>query len=66
MWMPIVMICANIYANTCTVVTSVGKYYDTKEECFQVSIQKATAATDTPQIFYARPMCQEIVLGQEI
>ena len=66
MWMPIVMICANMYANSCTVVTSIGKYYDTKEECFEISIQKASSATNTPQIFYALPMCQEIAIGKEI
>ena len=66
MWMAVVMMCANIYANTCTVVTTVGTYFDTQEQCFEVSTQKANAAVSTPQVFYALPMCQEIVLGQEI
>ena len=66
MWMAIVMVCGNMYANSCTVITSINSYYNTKEECFEVSMQKASAATTSPQIFYALPMCQEINIGKDI
>lgn len=66
MWMAIVVVCGNMYANSCIAITSVGQYYNTKEECFIASRQKATSVTDTPKVFYALPMCQEIILSQDI
>ena len=68
MWMTIVMLCGNMYANSCLIVTSkdIEDYYATKEECFEVAIERANFAMATPQIFLAVPMCQEIILGEEI
>ena len=68
MWMTIVMLCGNMYANSCLVITSkdIDDYYATKEECFAVAISRAEFARATPQIFFALPMCQEIILGEEI
>ena len=68
MWMTIVMLCGNMYANSCLVVTSkdIDDYYATKEECFEVAVGRANFAKATPQIAIAVPMCQEIILGEEI
>ena len=68
MWMTIVLLCGNMYANSCIVVTSkdIEDYYATKEECLKVAIERADFVRATPQIFFALPMCQEIILGEEI
>ena len=68
MWMTIVLLCGNMYANSCIVVTSkdIEDYYATKEQCLKVAIERADFARTTPQIFFALPMCQEIILGEEI
>ena len=62
------MLCGNMYANSCLVVTSknMKDYYATKEECFEVAVERTNFARATPQIFYALPMCQEIIIGKEI
>ena len=44
----------------------IDDYYATKEECFKVAIERADFARATPQIFFALPMCQEIILGEKI
>ena len=49
-----------------TVSKNVDDYYATKEECFAVAVERAAFARATPQIFFALPMCQEIILGEEI
>ena len=58
MWMTIVMLCGNMYANSCLVITSknIDDYYATKEECFKVAIERANFAMATPQIlmFYLK------------
>tara|TARA_R100000742_G_C4199130_1_gene28778 strand:- start:305 stop:505 length:201 start_codon:yes stop_codon:yes gene_type:complete len=66
--MTIIMLCGNMYANSCLIVTSkdIEDYYATKEECFQVAMERADFARATPQIAVAVPMCQEIILGEEI
>ena len=68
MWMTIVMLCGNMYANSCIVITSkdIEDYYATKEECLKVAVERAEFARATPQIFFALPMCQEIILGKEL
>lgn len=68
MWMTIIMVCANVYAHSCLVVTSKDftDYYDTKEECLAKSITRAEQAQNDPNIFFALPMCQEIILNSPV
>ena len=65
MWMPILLICSSVYAESCWVVTR-NKQSDmlpSKEECFEVSIEKAKIALKSPTVYRVKPMCQEILLG---
>ena len=63
MWMPILIICTALYAESCAVVTG-EKLLGDKESCFFVSKMKAREALAIPNIYVARPFCQ-IIPGTE-
>ena len=59
MWMSIMILCANMNAQSCMVIT--GTELDTrKERCFESAIEKANKAVTYPQVFQAKPFCQVI------
>ena len=49
MWMPILIVCQSIMADSCMVITG-RELLPTKEECFEVSIQKGELAYSHPQV----------------
>jgi len=66
MWMAILLLCSAPYAESCIVLTS-EQLLDDKEQCFQVSAQKARDALRSPRTYHAKPFCQIIPkTGREI
>jgi len=53
MWMSIMILCANMNATSCMVITG-NELHTSKEKCFEDSIAKANKAVQ------ARPFCQVI------
>ena len=50
MWMPILLVCASMFAQDCLVVTRNWEFYDTLDECLSVSVDKARILIDNPSI----------------
>jgi hypothetical protein len=65
MWMPIILLCSSVYAESCLVVTRNWQFYDTLELCLEISESKAKKAFEHPQVYHVKPMCQEIILNKE-
>ena len=59
MWMSIMILCANMNATSCMVITC-NELHTSKEKCFEDSIAKANKAVTYPQVYQARPFCQVI------
>tara|TARA_A100001515_G_scaffold141845_1_gene139438 strand:- start:6365 stop:6565 length:201 start_codon:yes stop_codon:yes gene_type:complete len=59
MWLPILMLCSSPYIESCIVITG-EQLLPSKEECFQVSRQKAEIALKDPVVYKVKPMCQII------
>ena len=66
MWMPMLLICGSVYAESCLVVTKNEDFYDTLEECSAASTEKANWALKNTPMYYVRPMCQDIKMGKSI
>ncbi len=68
MWMPIILLCSSVYAQSCIVVTRnhESQMLPTKEECFKVSIEKAKIAHRMTAMYHVKPMCQEIIMGKGV
>ena len=66
MWLPMLLICANLQASSCTVVTRNYHLVDTEKECIKVVMAKLKEADDIKEIVYKRPMCQQIMIGKGI
>ena len=64
MWMPILIVCQSIMADSCMVITG-RELFPTKEECFEVSIQKGELAYSHPQVTMVKPLCQIIPEGEK-
>ena len=63
MWMSIMILCANMNAQSCMVITG-NELLPNKEKCFESAIEKANKAITYPQVFQAKPFCQ-IIPGTE-
>ncbi|BCV07534.1 MAG: hypothetical protein CM15mL2_0100 [Caudoviricetes sp.] len=50
MWMSIMILCANMNATSCMVITG-NELHTSKEKCFEDSIAKANKAVTYPQYF---------------
>ncbi len=59
MWMSILVVCGNVYAQSCMVITG-NELHTNKERCFEYSIEKANKALTFPNVFQAKPFCQVI------
>ena len=59
MWITIMILCANMNATSCMVITG-NELHTSKEKCFEDSIAKANKAVTYPQVYQARPFCQVI------
>ena len=59
MWMSIMILCANMNAQSCMVITG-NELHISKEKCFESAIEKANKAITYPQVFQAKPFCQVI------
>ena len=59
MWMSIMILCANMNAQSCMVITG-NELHTSKEKCFKSAIEKANKAVTYPQVHQARPFCQVI------
>ena len=59
MWMSIMILCANMNAQSCMVITG-NELFTNKEKCFESAIEKANKAVTYPQVFQAKPFCQVI------
>ena len=59
MWMTIILLCSSPYAQSCMVITG-NDLVTTKEQCFEVSREKATQAMESPRVFQALPLCQVV------
>lgn len=59
MWMSIMILCANMNAQSCMVITG-NELHISKEKCFESAIEKANKAVTYPQVFQAKPFCQVI------
>jgi len=66
MWMPIILLCSSVYAESCNVITRNWEFHKTLEKCLQISTNKGQLLLQLPNIYHVKPMCQEIILGQEI
>tara|TARA_B100001113_G_C20825489_1_gene498662 strand:+ start:205 stop:366 length:162 start_codon:yes stop_codon:yes gene_type:complete len=51
-------------ADSCLVITG-RELFPTKEECFEVSIQKGELAYSHPQVTMVKPLCQIIPEGEK-
>ncbi len=59
MWLPIIILCASPYVESCNVIT--GLYLLTsKEQCFKEVNAKATFLLRDPKIYKVKPACQII------
>ena len=65
MWMPILLVCASMFAQDCLVITRNWEFYDTLDECLSVSVDKARILIDNPSIHHVKPLCQKIKLNKE-
>ena len=59
MWMSIMILCANMNAQSCMVITG-NELHTSKEKCFKSAIEKANKAVTYPQVHQAKPFCQVI------
>jgi hypothetical protein len=66
MWMPILLICSSVYAESCWVVTRNEDFLKTQEECNRVSVAKAKMAFESSTIYHVKPMCQKIKIGEGV
>lgn len=57
LWLPIILLCATPYSESCVVITG-NELIKTKEQCFAHSVKKAEKAIKSPAVFKAKPMCQ--------
>jgi hypothetical protein len=66
MWLAMLLLCSAPYSESCIVLTS-EQLLESKEQCFQVSAQKARMALRDPQVYQAKPFCQKLPkTGREI
>mgnify|MGYP003125324353 CR=1 FL=1 len=65
MWMPILLVCSSVYAESCMVVTRNWEFHETLELCLDVSIKKANILLRNPVVFHVKPLCQEILLDKK-
>ena len=66
MWLAMLLLCSAPYSESCIVLTS-EQLLESKEQCFQVSAQKARMALRDPQVYQAKPFCQKLPkTGKEI
>ena len=63
MWMPIILICSSVYAESCWVLTKNEELLETQEKCNVVAVAKAKMVFDLPNIYHVKPMCQIIKPG---
>ena len=59
MWIGIMILCGNLYAESCTIITT-RELFPTVEMCFQSAREKAKTAIQHPTVFRAKPFCQII------
>ena len=60
MWMPILLVCSSVYAESCIVVTRNWEFHKQFEICLGV----AKMLFEHPQIYHIKPLCQEIILSK--
>ena len=51
MWMSIMILCANMNAQSCMVITG-NELHTSKEKCFESAIEKANKAITYPQVHF--------------
>jgi|TARA_X000001388_G_C2217299_1_gene117798 hypothetical protein len=59
MWLPIILVCAAPYVQSCNVITGL-ELLTSKEECFIEAGEKARILLQSPVIYQAKPACQII------
>ena len=57
MWLPIILLCASPYIESCKIITGL-KLYGTREECFREVNSTAKAMVRDPAIYKVKPACQ--------
>ena len=63
MWLPIILLCASPYIESCNIITGL-ELYGTREECFREVNSTAKAMVRDPEIYKVKPACQ-IIPGTE-
>jgi len=66
MWMPIILLCYNIQAQSCVVLTRNYDLLETQEECNKVAVAKGKIAFNSQKVYYVKPLCQKIIIGHTI
>ena len=64
MWMPILLVCSSVYAESCIVVTRNWEFHKHFEICLGVAKMQAEKLFEHPQIYHIKPLCQEIILSK--
>ena len=59
MWMSILIVCGNMYAQSCMVITGT-ELHTSKTNCFEYSVGKANNAITFPDVHQVKPFCQVI------
>jgi hypothetical protein len=59
MWIPIILICAAPYIESCKVITGL-ELLTSKEQCFKEVNEKTVFLLKNPSIYKAKPACQII------
>jgi hypothetical protein len=63
MWLAMVLVCSNVYASSCLVITAPKDLKNSREKCNYVASEKSTALMKKDTVQYAVPMCEEITMG---
>ena len=63
MFMPILLVCSSVYAESCIVVTRNWEFHDTLDVCLAVSDHEASTLFKEPSVYHVKALCQEIILG---
>jgi len=65
MWMPIILICSSVYAESCMVVSRNWEFHDNSDTCLAVSVRQANILFRNPSVYHVKPLCQEIILKED-
>jgi len=64
MWISMVLVCTTPLANTCNVMMDTETFYETELQCFKKGNIQIKYLSENPIVYFAMPLCQEIILSE--